>query len=131
MRAWLDGVFGVCFLTLAVTGDLARGQNIPAPLVVSPVSLDFGAHPLGSESEPQTITISNPGSVVIPLEDVMLSGMDFSEKTDCGQTLAPAAKCTMQVSFKPVISGPRAGNVDITGTDSGSPHFVALTGTGK
>jgi hypothetical protein len=131
VKARLAGAFGVCFIVLVMTGDLARGQNIPAPLVVSPASLDFGARALGSESEPLTIAISNPGAVPIPLEDVMLSGMDFSETTDCGKTLKPGAKCTMQVAFKPVISGPRSGNVDITGMDSGSPHFVALTGTGK
>jgi hypothetical protein len=130
VKTWLIGAFGVCFMAL-VTGDLARGQNVLAPLVVSPASLDFGAHSLGSESGPQTITISNPGNATVALEDVLLSGMDFSEKTDCGKTLAPGASCTMQVSFKPVISGPRIGNVDITGLDSGSPHFVALTGTGE
>jgi hypothetical protein len=131
VKTWLIGAFGVCFLALAVTGDWARGQNVPAPLAVSPASLDFGVHALGSESEPRTITISNPGNATIALEDVLLSGMDFAEKTDCGKTLAPGASCTMQVSFKPVISGPRIGNVDITGLDSGSPHFVALTGTGE
>jgi hypothetical protein len=127
----LTGIFGICFLTLAVTSDRARGQNVPAPLVISPASLDFGVHALGSESEPQTITISNPGDATVTVEDVLLSGMDFSEKTDCGKTLVPAASCTVQVSFKPVIPGQRIGNVDITGLDSGSPHFVALIGTGK
>jgi len=131
VKKWLTGIFGVCFLTLALTGHLARSQNVPAPIAVSPASLDFGEHALGSESEPQTITISNPGNATVALEDVLLSGMDFAEKTDCGKTLAPSASCTMQVSFKPVISGPRIGNVDITGLDSGSPHFVALIGTGK
>jgi hypothetical protein len=131
VKAWLTGIFGVCFLALAVTVDLARSQNVPVPLVVSPASLDFGAHSLGSESGPQTITISNPGGATVALEDILLSGMDFAEKTDCGKNLAPGASCTMQVSFKPVIPGQRVGNVDITGLDSGSPHFVALIGTGK
>jgi hypothetical protein len=131
VKTWLIGAFGVCFTALVVTGDLASGQNVLSPLVVSPASLDFGAQSLGSESGPQTITISNPGHATVALEDVLLSGMDFSEKTDCGKTLAPGASCTMQVSFKPVITGPRIGNVDITGLDSGSPHFVALIGTGE
>jgi hypothetical protein len=131
VKTWLIGAFGVCFIALVVTGNLARSQNVPAPLVVSPASLDFGAHSLGSESEPQTITISNPGNATVALQDVLLSGMDFAEKTDCGKSLAPGASCTMQVSFKPVISGPRIGNVDINGLDSGSPHFVALIGTGE
>jgi hypothetical protein len=131
VKTGLIGVIGICLVALAVTGDSARGQNVPAPLAVSPASLDFGEHALGSESQPQTITISNPGNAAVALEDVLLSGMDFAEKNDCGKSLAPGASCTMQVSFKPVISGPRIGNVDITGLDSGSPHFVALTGTGE
>ena len=131
MKAGLIGVIGICLVALVVTCDKARGQTAPSSLVVSPASLDFGAHTLGSESGPQTITISNPGQATVVLKDVLLSGMDFAEKTDCGKSLAPGASCTMRVSFKPVISGPRIGNVDITGLDSGSPHFVALTGTGE
>jgi hypothetical protein len=72
VKTWLIGAFGVCFAALVVTGDLARSQNIPAPLVVSPASLDFGAPALGSEGEPQRITISNPGNATAALEDVLL-----------------------------------------------------------
>ena len=131
MKAWLIGLFGVCFVALAITGDLASGQTVRGSLAVSPASLDFGELAVGSQSQPITITISNPGSAPIKLQDVLLSGMDFSETTGCGQSLAPGASCTMQVSFKPVIPGQRVGNVAITGTDSGSPHFVAVVGTGK
>ena len=131
MKAWPIGVTVVCFAVLATTSEPAGGQTVAGSLAVSPASLDFGEIAVGSQSQPITITISNPGSAPITLQDVLLSGMDFSETTDCGQSLAPGASCTMQVSFKPVIPGQRVGNVAITGTDSGSPHFVAVVGTGK
>ncbi len=130
MKAWM-GIICICCLALAATSDPARGQTVPGSLAVSPASLDFGELEVGAQGQPMTVTINNPGSAAVVLEDVLLSGMDFSETTDCGQSLAPGASCTMRVSFKPVIPGQRIGNVDITGLDSGSPHFVALVGTGK
>src|SRR5260370_20844934 len=45
-------------------------------------------------------------SLFIELKDVLLSGIDFSEKTDCGQSLAAGAGCTIQVFFKPPLAGP-------------------------
>ena len=131
MKAWLIGVTVVCFAVLAATGEPAGGQTVTGSLAVSPATIDFGEIAVGSQSQPITITIRNPGNPPITLQDVLLSGMDFSETTDCGHELAPGASCTMQVSFKPVIQGARVGNVAITGTDSGSPHFVAVVGTGK
>jgi hypothetical protein len=118
-------------MALAATQDIARSQTVAGSLAVSPAGVDFGEQALGSESQPMTITIRNPGSATVRLEDVLVSGMDFSERTDCGGSLAPGANCTIQVYFKPVIPGQRIGNVDITGSDSDSPHFVALSGTGK
>ena len=47
-----------------------------------------------------------------------------------GATLVPDAQCTIQVFFKPVIPGPRIGNLDIMGSDPASPHFIALNGIG-
>ncbi len=131
LKAWLIGVIGACFLALTGAGELARCQAAPASLAISPASLDFGDLAVGSQSQPATITISNPTNEAITLKDVLLSGIDFSEKTDCGQSLAAGAGCTIQVFFKPAIAGPRAGNLNITGSDSGSPHFVAVVGTGK
>ena len=110
---------------------LTHGQMAAASLQVSPTQLDFGMQVVGSESRPEVITVSNPTSLTITLAEVIASGIDFPEKSDCGEDLAPGAHCTIQVSFKPAISGQRIGSVDITGSDSGSPHFVALVGTGE
>jgi Abnormal spindle-like microcephaly-assoc'd, ASPM-SPD-2-Hydin len=122
---------GTCFLALATTGEIAHGQSAAPPLVISPARVNFDQQAVGSQSQPMTVTISNPTHATIKLEDILLSGMDFSEKTDCAQSLAPTASCTIHMFFKPVIPGPRIGNLDITASDSGSPHFVAVIGTGK
>jgi len=131
VKACLIAVFGICLVGLAATSDLARSQAVPASLAISPANLDFGDRAVGSEGQSATITVSNPTNATIKLQDVLLSGIDFSEKNDCGQSLAPGASCTVQVVFRPAISGPRTGNLNIAGSDSGSPHFVAVIGTGK
>jgi hypothetical protein len=110
---------------------LTHGQMAAASLQVSPTHLDFGMQVVGSESRPEIITVSNPTSATITLAEVIASGIDFHEKSDCGKDLAPGAHCTIEVSFEPAISGQRIGSVYITASDSGSPHFVALVGTGE
>jgi hypothetical protein len=131
LKAWLSASLGICLLGFATTSDLAGGETPAVSLATSPASLDFGDQAVGSQSQLRTITISNPSTADIRLGNVLLSGIDFSQKTDCGPTLAAGASCAVQVLFKPVISGPRMGNLVITGSDSGSPHFVAVLGTGK
>jgi hypothetical protein len=99
-------------------------------LQVSPTGIDFGQDAVSSDSQPRTITVSNPTKAPITIQQILASGIDFTEKNDCGQTLAPGAQCTIQVFFTPAISGPRTGNLQVVGSD-GAPHFVALNGNGK
>jgi hypothetical protein len=106
-------------------------QTPPAGLQISATKVDFGEAAVDSESPAQTITLSNPTKSNITLEQIIVSGIDFTQKNNCGQTLAPGAQCTIQVFFKPAISGLRIGNLDVMGSDPTSPHFIPLTGTGK
>jgi P pilus assembly chaperone PapD len=118
---------GVVTLLLAT---MLSSQAAPTGLQVSPTNIDFGEDNINSDGPTRAITVSNPTNSTITIEQIIASGIDFSEKHDCGQTLAPAAQCTIQVSFAPVISGPRTGNLTVT-ESSGNAHIVALNGTGK
>ena len=115
--------------TLAGSGSSLQADT-SSGLQISPASIDFGEDALHSDSPPQNITLSNPTKSPIALEQIIASGIDFSQKNDCGPSLAPGAQCRIQVSFTPVISGPRTGNLSIA-ESSGNSHFVALNGTGK
>lgn len=109
---------------------LTYSQTAATGLQLSPTSVDFGEDPINSDSPTRTVTVSNPTNSTITVEQIIASGIDFSEKHNCGQTLAPGAQCTIQVSFTPVISGPRTGNLTVM-ESNGNAHIVALTGTGK
>ena len=121
----------IFLLGLASVCQISFAQNSSSGLQVSATEIDFSETPVDSESPAQTITLSNPTRSKINLTQILTSGIDFSEKHDCPQALAPSAQCTIQVFFKPAISSPRIGNLVITGSDPASPHFIALTGTGK
>jgi hypothetical protein len=121
----------LCSLAALLFLTPSYSQTPPLGLEISPARIDFGETEVNSDSPPRTISLSNPTKSTIAMQQVITSGIDFSEKHDCGQTLAPGAQCTIQVSFKPVIPGTRIGNLDVMGSDPASPHFIALTGTGK
>lgn len=120
---------GGCLVAHLLFTTLVHPQTAPAGLQVSPTSIDFGADPINSDAAPHTITVTNPGNTTVTMEQIIASGIDFSEKHNCGQTLAPGAQCTIQVSFVPVISGPRTGNLTVM-ESNGNAHIVALTGSG-
>jgi hypothetical protein len=107
-----------------------HSQTIPLGLQVSAARIDFGEAAVGSERAPHALTLTNSTKSNVTIEQIITSGIDFSQENDCGQTLAPGAQCAIQVFFKPAIPGPRTGNLVVTGSDPASPHFIALNGTG-
>lgn len=111
--------------------SLTFTQTTPAGLQVSPTSIDFGEISVATDAPPRTITVTNPTTSPVTIEQIIASGIDFSEKHNCGLTLQPGAQCNIEVTFTPAITGVRTGNLDIMGSDLASPHFVALNGAGK
>jgi len=102
-----------------------------APLNISPDSVTFPKLPVGSSTPPLTLTLSNPASSPIRLQEIIISGIDFAQRNDCGKELASGAECSILIVFKPATSGERLGNLEIIASDRNVPHFVALTGTGE
>jgi hypothetical protein len=82
-------------------------------------------------SPPQTVTITSSGRATLQISDILTSGIDFAETHTCGTSLATGASCTIAVTFKPAITGPRLGTISIVTSDPGGPRLVSLTGTGK
>lgn len=123
---------GATVVSIAALALLTRvhSQTSTTGLQISAAKIDFGEAAVDSESPPNALTLTNPTKSNIGIEQIIASGIDFSQKNDCGQTLAPGAQCTIQVFFKPAIPGPRIGNLGITGSDPASPHFIALNGIG-
>jgi hypothetical protein len=106
-------------------------NQTPPPIAVSPSSLSFGNQVVGTTSSALTVKVSNNGNTATTI-GVSANG-DFAQTNNCPvspATLAPAASCTISVTFAPTATGVRSGAVVVTDTLPGSPQMVTLSGTG-
>lgn len=106
-------------------------NQTPPPIAVSPSSLSFGSQLVGSASSVLAVKVSNNGATATTVS-IAASG-DFAQTSNCPvspATLAPAASCTVSVTFTPTAAGVRNGAITVSDPLPGSPQIVALTGTG-
>ncbi len=85
-------------------------------LTLSPASLSFGSVVVGASSSPQTVTLTNTGTVaakfLCPFGFFAIQGTNwlaFHEQPNCGSSLAPKASCKVSVFFQPLTSGTKTG----------------------
>jgi hypothetical protein len=100
---------------------------------ISPTQLTFPAQKVGTQSAPQTATVTNTGSTTVSVTGVNIGGrnlFDYSETNTCGSQIGPGANCTISVTFKPTATGTRTAAADINDSGGGSPQGVLLSGTG-
>ena len=123
--------------SLTITdSSLTSPQTIPvtatagAEVTLSPASLTFASQLLNTTSPAQTVTLTNPGVVTVDITSISSNSGAFKETSTCGATLAPAATCSISVTFTPSLAGTGTGSISIADDAAGSPQVVALTGTG-
>jgi subtilisin family serine protease len=105
-----------------------------AAVTLSASSLSFGSQRVGTTSTPQSVTLTNSGSVTLNLSNITVSG-DFARSggscpTSFPATLTAGASCTISLIFTPSVTGTLTGTLNISSDASGSPHAVSLSGTG-
>jgi trimeric autotransporter adhesin len=106
--------------TVATTGPAAG---------LSTSAIDFGSRRIGNTSSARRIRVTSTGGAALSISAITASG-DFAQVNDCPALLAPGATCTVKVRFAPTAVGPRTGELAVNSNAAGSPHRVALTGTG-
>ena len=94
-------------------------------------SLSFGEQFLNSSSAAQRLAIINAGGAPLSITGVQATTDFFVSSNNCTAPVPPLEQCTMGVSFRPSVIGSRTGTLTITDNSLVSPHFVALSGTGK
>jgi len=111
---------------------LDGGPLPPEPLPVpslSDTTLDFGGQPVGSLSDPLTVTLSNIGAAPLGLRHVILEG-DFTHTDDCGSFLDPGEWCTLTILFAPTVPGTHTGSMQIDTSAENGLLTVELNGIG-
>jgi Abnormal spindle-like microcephaly-assoc'd, ASPM-SPD-2-Hydin len=136
-RADLDGtdvdqafITGAHFAVgLAVNAGGAAGQASASQSSLS----GFAPRAVGSTSPPQTLTITNTGDGPLKVSGARFTGADpsdFELPADAclGAAIAPGAKCTLQVSFKPTAPGTRTATLQVASNDPSAPLAIPVTG---
>ena len=111
-------------------GFVAKISPTPRPVAtLSSASLAFANQVVNTASPPQAVTLSNTGNAALSVAEVGTSG-DFAQSNDCGTLVAAGGACAINVTFNPTAAGLRTGALTINDNAPGSPHTVALSGTG-
>ena len=110
--------------TVALTGTGT------APIgTATPASISFSSQVVGTTSTAKSVTLQNTGTGPMGVASVSASA-PFSQTNTCvGSIIAPAASCTISVSFTPTVVGSASGSVTIA--DDAGVQSVSLTGTGS
>ncbi len=109
--------------------DLSGTTSVPV-VSLSSTSLSLGSVPVGTTSQPQTVTLTNTGTATLNVASIAVSS-EFDATDNCGAIVATGASCTISITFTPADGGTRSGTLTITDDAAGSPHVVSLSGDGS
>ncbi len=117
------------------TATLSGTGTAPATPIatLSPSSVSFGNVVSGGTANAQTVTLKNTGNATLSLSGVTLAGAnpaDFADTTNCGETLAAGASCTISVTFTPASVASFAATISVADSAAGSPQITSLSGAG-
>jgi len=123
--------------TMTITDDAAgspqtaklEGFGTSGAVSLSATSLDFGSVPMGTTSQPQSVTLTNVAQSPLDISSIQVQG-EYSESNNCGSVVNPSIACTLTVTFLPSSTGTLVGSVVITDTAADSPQTIVLTGAG-
>src|SRR5271157_2505014 len=87
-------------------------------------SLIFGNQTVGTTSSPQVATLTNSGSTTLGNIKITIVG-DFAETNNCGTSLRPGAKCSINVTFTPAIIGVLSGTLTILDNARGGTQVIS------
>jgi len=107
------------------------GVGVMLTYTMSPTSLAFGSEIMNVASAPMAVTVTNTGTVALPVTSIALSGTDalqFSQTNSCGSSVAVGSNCTIRVVFTPTSGGSKTATLNVNA--GVTPTLVALSGGG-
>jgi hypothetical protein len=119
--------------TVALGGTGVDVNNNPAPgILLNPTSVNFGNQSVGVPGAARLISVTNTGNADLVISTLSFAGAnagDFSTTTLTPLVVAAAGSANISVAFRAGAIGTRSGSL-VIGDNTGSPHSVALAGTG-
>ncbi len=110
-------------------GSTGNNNGTPEPVIfLSTGTINFGSVAVGSVSAAMSLTLTNTGNAPLTLENISVSN-EFSQTNNCNGYVPAGDSCIISISFIPVSSGNKTGELAVTGTIAGR-FKVALLGVG-
>jgi hypothetical protein len=117
-------------VSLSGSGTVSGGTSA---ITLSTTSLQFVPQAVGAASGPQTVYLTNSGSVPVVVQNYTASGDFAISHYNCGSLpfqLTPQQSCQIQITFSPTAAGVRSGTITVSDSATGSPQTIALSGSG-
>ncbi|MEO8134661.1 MAG: choice-of-anchor D domain-containing protein [Betaproteobacteria bacterium] len=95
----------------------------------TPGSIDFSLQAVGLAGAPQTLLLTNLGSVALNIAAITVTPADFTVAGDCLGNRNPSSTCALLLTFNPLAAGSIAGRVRVD-IDGAEPLVVPLLGAG-
>jgi hypothetical protein len=108
------------------------GTTATGKIVSAPEGLTFSPIPVGTNSGPQNVTLTNAGTA--PVGPLNVSSQDPSQfpidNDGCsGATLRPGTSCALAVSFRPASTATQVSNLVVSAP--GAPQLLQIPMTGS
>ena len=126
---------------LTITDDAAgspqlvalSGTGILANPTFSALSLSFGKVPVGTVSQPKTLTITNPNVLTLDITSIVVASPFQKVADSCGSSISAGGSCSVSVTFNPTTPSNPSGTTEtakLTVTDDGktAAQTVSLSG---
>lgn len=118
---------------VVVVVDAQVGPDTGASLTARPDPIDFGSVPIGCDTPPRDLVLTNSGGVgldVTRAELVSTSGELAIIQSPLPRFLSVGQLATLRIGFAPAAPGPKSGIVTIDYQPSSGPLEVQVLGTG-
>ncbi|HYM06899.1 MAG TPA: LamG-like jellyroll fold domain-containing protein [Terriglobales bacterium] len=129
-------VYNAALTAAQIQADMSSpiGSASVLPVVsLRGANVAFGNQTTGTTSNAQTVTLANTGGAVLTISGITISGTnsnDFAQTNNCASSIAPNSSCAISVTFTPSATGTRSATITMSDNAPGSPHTIALSGTG-
>jgi hypothetical protein len=107
---------------------LLNGTGTAPAATIAPASISFPAQIIGTSSKTSKVTVQSSGTGPLRVTSVTLTG-PFTQTNNCSGSIAPAALCTIVLTFSPAVVGPASGVLTVT--DNAGTQSVDVSGNGS
>jgi hypothetical protein len=103
------------------------GTGVAQGAITLPGSLDLGTWSIGTPPNAQIVSFVNTGNAPVTFNTVSVSG-EFSIDNGCFAALAPAASCSITVTYSAPEIGDHTGSLTVVTSAPGGSGAIKLTG---